>query len=54
MKTKKQGEKMSPWLVFEWAAAISLSAALVVGSIFGITVGAKYLIGISTTDWFKK
>ena len=45
---------MSPWVVFEWAAAMSLSAAVVIGSIFGITIGVRYLISVSTIDWFKQ
>jgi hypothetical protein len=53
-KDKKQGDKMSPWVVFEWAAAMSLSAAVVIGSIFGITIGVRYLISVSTIDWFKQ
>jgi len=45
---------MSPWALFEWAAAISLSVAVVIGAVFGITLGVRYLIGISSTrNWFK-
>jgi hypothetical protein len=46
---------MSPWAIFEWALSVSLSIALVIAAIFGITIGVRYIVGLtSKRDWFKK
>jgi|DEB0MinimDraft_10_1074344.scaffolds.fasta_scaffold35427_3 hypothetical protein len=45
---------MSPWTILEWVSSVGLSVIITVAIIFGIGIGTRYLIGItSNSDWFK-
>lgn len=46
---------MSPWELLEWAVAVSVSLGVIVGAVFGVTIGIRYIVGLtSKADWFKK
>lgn len=46
---------MNPWSILEWAVAVSVSLAVVIGAVFGVTIGVRYIVGLtSKADWFKK
>jgi len=46
---------MSPLDLIGWALSLGVSLAVVVGAVFGVTIGIRYLIGMtSKNNWFKK
>jgi len=46
---------MSPLELIGWALSLGVSLAIVVGTVFGVTIGIRYIIGLtSKANWFKK
>jgi len=46
---------MSPLDLIGWALSLGVSLAILFGAIFGVTIGIRYIVGItSKADWFKK
>jgi hypothetical protein len=46
---------MSPWTIVEWVAALGVSVVLVVVVVFGITIGVRYLVSVTSGKfWVKK
>lgn len=46
---------MSPLDMIGWALALGVSLVIVVGAVFGVTIGIRYIVGLtSKADWFKK
>jgi len=46
---------MSPLELIGWALSLGVSLAILVGAVFGVTIGIRYIVGLtSKSDWFKK
>lgn len=46
---------MNPLDLIGWALSLGVSLAIVVGAVFGVTIGIRYVIGLtSKANWFKK
>ena len=46
---------MSPLVMIGWALALGVSLVIVVGAVLGVTIGIRYIVGLtSKADWFKK
>lgn len=45
---------MSPLELIGWALSFGVSLAIIMGAVFGVTIGIRYIIGItSKSNWFK-
>lgn len=45
---------MSPLELIGWALSLGVSLAIVFGAVFGVTIGIRYIVGLtSKADWFK-
>jgi len=46
---------MNPWTILEWVASVGLSVVLTVAVIFGVAIGIRYLVNITSGKfWVKK
>lgn len=46
---------MSPWIILEWVASVGLSVVLTVAVVFGVAIGIRYLVNITSGEfWVKK
>ena len=46
---------MSPWTILEWVASVGLSVVLVVAVIFGVAIGVRWLVNVTSGKfWLRK
>ena len=46
---------MSPFELIGWALSLGVSLAIMMAAVFGVTIGIRYIVGLtSKADWFKK